>query len=689
MPAKDFKFISPGIFINEIDNSQLPREAGDIGPAIIGRAEQGPGLVPTKINSFQEFVEVFGAPNPGGTTADSSREGGISGPTYGGYAAQAWLRNNSPVTFVRLLGQQHSNATDGEGEAGWETTNIDPATDDSQGGAYGLFVFQSASLPGGSGITETTGTLAAIWYANTGSVALTGTLFSGSSASEAATATITVGGSSFPFMDNESSITLKDATGADVVVTLANGTPTSTNGTIGGDGVATKQVMAQRIAQAINATTGADMTAAPTDGSSNVITVTQATKGFAGNQTITTTPPDGSPGLAQNSNLVLPAGFTGGKGVEGKAGIIDTGEQGVGTNKFVQATAAREFKVQIKGNNGTVQIESKFNFNNTSENFIRKVFNTNPTMTNSDITDTDNAGYVDYWLGETYEDEVNALLDANAGSQHFGVILPLFRGNTSGGDFRRDYNEACTGYFISQDLTNNPDGFTASEQQKLFRLKARNSGQWTSKNTKVSISDIRASSDPANPYGSFTVLIRKIDDTDNRPKILEQFNNCNLNPASENFIARKIGDKYLEWDDDDRRYKELGDFANQSDYVYVDLDKAVKENKHNRESLPFGVVGPPRFMAVSASDQGATKTLVTGGFNFADNGDSLGAVGLLVSGGLDYPVKFKFPELRLRVSSSEGNPTDPTAVFFGVDTTFNLGRSSKQSVNTLVQSHSV
>ena len=97
MPSKDFKFISPGIFINEIDNSQLPREAGDIGPAIIGRTEQGPGLVPTKVSSFQEFVEVFGPPTPGGASADVSRNGDITGPTYGTYAAQAWLKNNSPI----------------------------------------------------------------------------------------------------------------------------------------------------------------------------------------------------------------------------------------------------------------------------------------------------------------------------------------------------------------------------------------------------------------------------------------------------------------------------------------------------------------------------------------------------------------------------------------------------------------
>lgn len=535
MPAKDFKFISPGIFINEIDNSQLPREAGDIGPAIIGRAEQGPALVPTRINSFQEFVEVFGPPNPGGTTADVSRDGGITGPTYGAYAAQAWLRNNSPVTFVRLVGQQSSNATENAGEAGWSTTNTDVDPGSSAGGAYGLFVFQSSS----AGVSETTGTLAAVWYANTGSVALSGNLFSGSEA----------------------------------------------------------------------------------------------------------------------------------------GALTDTTEEGVATNKFVKATGNREFKVVISGDAGTTRVETKFNFDNTSENFIRKVFNTNPTLTNSDITSTSDKGYTDYWLGETYEDEVKGLLTATGASSQFGVIIPLQRGEVKGGDIRRDYNEASTGYFISQDTSNNPAGFDAANQQKLFRLKARNAGGWASKNIKISISDIRASSDPANAYGTFTVLVRKMDDDDNRIKVLEQFNNCNLNPSSENFVARKIGDRYLEWDDDDRRYKEYGDYANNSDYIYVDLNASVREDKHNPESLPFGVFGPPRFLPVSASDVGNIATLVTGGLNFYD-GEADFIPGQIVSASLGFPVTLKFPDLRLRVSASEGNPTDPTAVYFGVDSTFNIGRPS-------------
>tara|TARA_Y100000114_G_scaffold45330_2_gene40969 strand:- start:1653 stop:5087 length:3435 start_codon:yes stop_codon:yes gene_type:complete len=497
MPAKDFKFISPGVFINEIDNSQLPAAPGGIGPVIIGRAKQGPALVPTKVNSFQEFVEVFGAPIPGATANDVSREGDITGPTYGAYAAQAWLRNNSPVTYVRLVGQQHANATEGQGEAGWELQTpvgniaqpkkVGSSTD--VGGAYGLFVFQSGTVASEDTVeTNNTGTLAAIWYVTTGSVALSGTVISAS------------------------------------------------HGNLG----------------------------------------------------------DSSNRTANQK----------------------------GTNQYFAAANGESatFKVVISGENGETEIDTKFNFSNSSEDFVRKVFNTNPTLTNSAITDSSSNAFRTYWLGETFEDEVNERLQATSASHHYGVILPLFNGTVNGGDFRRDYNDPATGDFIGQDLTNNSGSYRASDMEKLFKFRARNTGRWASKNIKVSIADIRASSDPANAYGSFSVQIRVMNDTDNRPKFLEQFNNCNLNPSSENFVARKIGDKFLEWDDQERRYREYGDFENRSDYVYIVLDDSVREGKTNPELLPFGVFGPPRFLPFNAGDT-SVNTLVTGGADFYNHAE--------------------------------------------------------------------
>jgi len=46
-----------------------------------------------------------------------------------------------------------------------------------------------------------------------------------------------------------------------------------------------------------------------------------------------------------------------------------------------------------------------------------------------------------------------------------------------------------------------------------------------------------------NKAGTFTLSIRRGDDTTNSPLVLEQFTNCSLDPLSPNFISRKVGDQ--------------------------------------------------------------------------------------------------------------------------------------------------
>ncbi len=105
--AKKFKFVSPGIFIKEIDKSLLDVEPEAIGPLVVGRAQKGPAGTPIKVRSYGEFVESVGEPLPGIQSGDVFRDGNQLAPTYASYAAKAWLTNNSPLTFVRLLGEQH------------------------------------------------------------------------------------------------------------------------------------------------------------------------------------------------------------------------------------------------------------------------------------------------------------------------------------------------------------------------------------------------------------------------------------------------------------------------------------------------------------------------------------------------------------------------------------------------------
>ena len=157
MPVDSFRFVSPGVFINEIDQSQIPSLGGlGSGPVVFGVAEKGPAMVPVTVRSFNEFVEIFGNPAPGVTNqSDVWRDGDYSNPTYGAYAAQAYLANGSPLTFVRLIGDQSPSAT-AAGAAGWEVPQLTKASD---GGVYGLFINAT-----GSGTNYEEGTLAAVFY---------------------------------------------------------------------------------------------------------------------------------------------------------------------------------------------------------------------------------------------------------------------------------------------------------------------------------------------------------------------------------------------------------------------------------------------------------------------------------------------------------------------------------------------
>jgi hypothetical protein len=110
MSVKSFKFVSPGVFINEIDNSFIPKSADAIGPVVIGRSTRGLAMTPVKVESYSQFVDMFGDTVPGNGGGDISRYGNGQSPMYSTYAAKAFLNANvAPLTFIRLLGQQNAN----------------------------------------------------------------------------------------------------------------------------------------------------------------------------------------------------------------------------------------------------------------------------------------------------------------------------------------------------------------------------------------------------------------------------------------------------------------------------------------------------------------------------------------------------------------------------------------------------
>jgi len=478
--ARKFKFISPGIFLREVDESVLPDEPGAVGPVIIGRTRKGPSFIPTKVNSYGEFVETFGTPVAGVETNGDvwrSAEAGTA-PTYASFAAQAWLANNSPCTIIRLAGSENPSAT-AAGKAGWKTTNTPNAAVGSNGGAYGLFIWNSGS----TNVDDTTqiGSLAAVWYLNDGAITLSGTMS-------------------------------KFLGGAPVVTTSSAG----------------------------------DL-------------------------------------------------------------IVSTGNQ----------TTGGQWKVDIRDRAGDVIETKSFGFNKANGTFIRSVFNTNPVDTNSTLTSTTGS----YWLGESFETNIlRSTTLSTAGGTLIGAIMALADGTNDGGTFQNEVTPAESGWVISQDTSDSTGSYAPGNMQKLFKVKSRASGgEWDQASVKISIKNIKYALDTEiQPYGTFSIAVRRVSDNDQEIEVLESFNNLNLNPNSVDYVGRVIGDKDIVWDYEKRRFTEIGNYPNRSKYITVEMHTSVDDGDADAMLLPFGYFGPPRYTTATLKSNHATDPA---GLTFIKAGD--------------------------------------------------------------------
>ncbi len=227
--------------------------------------------------------------------------------------------------------------------------------------------------------------------------------------------------------------------------------------------------------------------------------------------------------------------------------------------------------------------------NPSNNDYIAKVLNTNPERFNTE----EHLLYADFPV----EDEIAristatgavALLSGSARtSSTSGATSQTFA--DAYGRFDTRFTTPSTTWFISQ-----PYG---AKEFNLFKFESISDGKWANEKIKISISNIRKSNDPANEYGTFAVQVRAFDDSDLDPEVLEQYPNCDLNPTSQNYIGRVIGDTkvYYQFDadqDDERRLVIQGKFPNRSGLVRVIIDSAVEKKVTPSSVLPFGFRGP-------------------------------------------------------------------------------------------------
>ena len=100
--------VSPGIYINETDQSFIPQGVIEAGAAIVGPTAKGPVQIPTVVTSYNDYVAKFGTTITSGTVAQGQSQFSFFNST----AAYTYFNNGGTTLLVsRAVNGNYTSAT--------------------------------------------------------------------------------------------------------------------------------------------------------------------------------------------------------------------------------------------------------------------------------------------------------------------------------------------------------------------------------------------------------------------------------------------------------------------------------------------------------------------------------------------------------------------------------------------------
>lgn len=307
--------------------------------------------------------------------------------------------------------------------------------------------------------------------------------------------------------------------------------------------------------------------------------------------------------------------------------------------------------------------------NPSNEDYIGKILNTDPDKfeTERHLLYCDFAVDSELATVSTTANVIGVVSgSANTSSTSGDTALTL---RDAFGRFDTRFTTPQTPWFVSQ-----PFGQT---EHNLFYVESLDDGAYANNKYKISILALKASSDPKNEYGTFSLSVRDFNDTDVEPRVIEQYNNLSLDPESDNYIAKIIGDVRVTYsfdtlDTEDRRLVKDGSNSNRSKLIRVVMNEQVDRKMLPANVLPFGFRG---FNVLNTSNL-LTDALPTGGISGS-------LIRMAASGTVDHrmlsailpPVPYRFKVTRGDVSTGSGfeglpgpNEVVDSRYFWGVKT---------------------
>ena len=314
------------------------------------------------------------------------------------------------------------------------------------------------------------------------------------------------------------------------------------------------------------------------------------------------------------SGVILHLSGNNGADIAGKPGDTDTavaangdlvGQKGSLTGSLT--LASQEFVMLLNGFKGTAAKPTHItaSFDMTATNYFGNVLNKDPlkfeseghllygqydiyptlaTVTGSGAITA--GGYSQGSATDSSKEDIALLLTSS-------VVSSLSDSSVSYGnvpdyeDFKDRFTTAKSPYVISQRFGSSP--------YSLFRIHALSDGEGPATQYKISIENLRNSTSDISKFGTFDLVVRRFDDTDDEKVVLESFRGLSLDPGSDRFVGRAIGDQHIffNFDNDAESQKIVVDGTHpvRSRFIRVELSDALKKKEVPDEALPFGFRG--------------------------------------------------------------------------------------------------
>jgi hypothetical protein len=279
---------------------------------------------------------------------------------------------------------------------------------------------------------------------------------------------------------------------------------------------------------------------------------------------------------------------------------IEDSSKLVGRNGFFTGsveTSSQNFIMLLNGHKHTTTYPNVItaSFNKTSPNYFANSFNTDPDK----IEQAGHLLYAYYNIAPAYASVtgsgiINSNIGAAAGTTHEGssflLTSSLGRSTSSPSstvplyeDFRDRFKYASSPFVISQ-----------SPNTNLFKIHALSAGAAVNTRYKISIENITRTN--ASTYPTFDLIIRDFYDSDEKKLVLESFRGINLNPESNRYIARAIGDihTFFDFDKDtlSQKINITGNHPIKSRYIRVETTDDLNNGVLSKELIPCGFRGP-------------------------------------------------------------------------------------------------